>query len=252
VELEDINPEPVKIAISRNKAVFVLVLSVVFYLAAVLLWGRQGLDSAFVIKQNFILDNALYSQAAKLISRYGMGVISLSLAVLLFITRSNSRHKVNQPVFLYIIISFALASIAGDVLKEILDRARPAVELSGQILQTEVSSSPSFPSGHATKSMALALPFLLMASNTGTVTKIVKIVTLLMALLVCYARIALQKHFLSDVLAGVGTALFFLLIAVWVVNYFFRVRNIDEKKLFLMNGKIRIVFLALAVVLCMI
>ena len=75
---------------------------------------------------------------------------------------------------------------------------------------------------------------------------------LLLAMLVCYSRIALQKHYLSDILAGVGTALFFLLIVVWVVNYFYRLQKMDEKKLYLMNKRLRFVFLGLAVVLCMI
>ena len=248
----NISSRQIKITISRNKCIIILISSVVFYLSAVLLWNQQELDSAFVIKQNFIFNTRLFFQSAKLISKYGMGVISLLFAVLIFITQKDSRYRINQPVFFYIIISFALASISGDLLKEAVERARPVIELSGQIIQTEVSASSSFPSGHATKSMALALPFVLVASNTGALIRLFKVITMLLAVLVCYSRIALQKHFLSDILAGVGTALFFLLVTVWVVNYFYRLQKMDEKKLYLMNKRLRFVFLGLAVVLCMI
>lgn len=248
----NINAEQVRIIISRNKSIAILISSVVFYLAALLLWNQRGLDAAIVIKQNFIFGNQYYLQAARLISKYGMGLISLSFAILLFITQKDVKHRINQPIFFFILISFGLGSIAGDLLKEVVDRARPVVELSGQIIQTKVPGSPSFPSGHATKSMALALPFVLIASNTGTLTKLIKVITLLLAMLVCYSRIALQKHYLSDILAGAGTALLFLLIVVWVVNYFYRFQKMDEKKLYLMNKRLRIIFLGLAVVVCMI
>ena len=248
----DINSGHVRIAISKNKSVVVLISSMVFYLAAVLLWNQHGLDSAIVIKQNFIFSTQAYLQAARFISKYGMGLIALLLAILLFITQNDAKHRINRPVFFYILISFALASIAGDLLKEVFNRVRPVVELSGQIIQTKVPGSPSFPSGHATKSMALALPFVLMASNTGAVTKLIKVLTMLLAVLVCYSRIALQKHYLSDILAGAGTALFFLLITVCVVNCFFRLNKINEDRLLLMNKRILYVFLGLAVILCMI
>ena len=248
----NIDSEQVRITISRNKSIVILISSLAFYLAAILLWNQQELDSAIVIKQNFVFSSQYYLHTAQFISKYGMGLISLSFAILLFITQNDAKHRVNQPVFFFILISFGLGSIAGDLLKEVVDRARPVVELSGQIIQTKVPGSPSFPSGHATKSMALALPFVLIASNTGTLTKLIKVITLLLAMLVCYSRVALQKHYLSDILAGVGTALLFLLIVVWVVNYFYRLQKMDEKKLYLMNKRIRFVFLGLAVILCMI
>jgi len=252
MEEMNISSGQIRIAISRNKSIVILISSVVFYLAAILLWNQQELDSAFVIKQNFIFSTQSYLQTAQFISKYGMGLISLSFAILLFKTQKDVKHRINQPIFFFILISFGLGSIAGDLLKEVVDRARPVIELSGQIIQTKVPGSPSFPSGHATKSMALALPFVLIASNTGTLIRLIKVITLLLAMLVCYSRIALQKHYLSDILAGAGTALFFLLITVWVVNYFYRLQKMDEKKLYLMNKRLRIIFLGLAVVLCMI
>ena len=86
MEEMNINSGQIRIAISRNKSIVILISSVVFYLAAILLWYQQELDSAFVIKQNFIFSNQLYLQTAQFISKYGMGLISLSFAILLFIT----------------------------------------------------------------------------------------------------------------------------------------------------------------------
>ena len=83
MEKMNIDPEKIRITIPRNKSIIILISSVVFYLAAVLLWSQQELDSAFVIKQNFIFSNQFYLQTAKFISKYGMGIISLSLILFL-------------------------------------------------------------------------------------------------------------------------------------------------------------------------
>ena len=145
--------------------------------------------------------------------------------------------------------SFAFGSIAGDLLKEVIGRSRPVMELTGKIMLSDLSDTSSFPSGHATKSMGLALPFVIVASNKDTITKIFKIIVLLFATLVCYSRIALQKHFLSDVSAGVAIALFFVFVSLWIVNFIYKRRNIDEKKLSDLNKRLGFIFTGLAILL---
>ena len=145
--------------------------------------------------------------------------------------------------------SFAFGSIAGDLLKEVIGRSRPVMELTGKIMLSDLSDTSSFPSGHATKSMGLALPFVIVASNKDTITKIFKIIVLLFATLVCYSRIALQKHFLSDVLAGIAIALFFVFVALWIVNFIYKRRSIDEKKLSDLNKRLGFIFTGLAILL---
>ena len=148
--------------------------------------------------------------------------------------------------------SFAFGSIAGDLLKEVIGRSRPVMELTGKIMLSDLSDTSSFPSGHATKSMGLALPFVIVASNKDTITKIFKIIVLLFATLVCYSRIALQKHFLSDVLAGIAIALFLVFVALWIVNFIYKRRSIDEKKLSDLNKRLGFIFTGLAILLYLI
>jgi len=117
------------------------------------------------------------------------------------------------------------------LLKEVFDKARPAVELAGQIAQTHVSDSSAFPSGHATKSMALALPYVLLISRSYRLNRIFRLIVFSIAILVCYSRIVLQAHYLSDVLAGIGTALVFIPVAVLLSNKIYKVKKADEKDL---------------------
>ena len=220
----------VKIEMQKSKFILIIILSTFFYLAAIVLWHQEKIDTEIILMHNVLFSHDYYMPIMKIISRYGMGLIAFLLAILLLLFRSKDRNKDDQPLFFYILITFSFASITGDLLKVVIERARPVLELSSQIIQTEISSSSSFPSGHATKSMALALSLFVLGSNKNRTKIIFKILTLCIALFVCYSRVALQKHYVSDILAGIGTALFFTVITVYAVNFFFKRMNVDENK----------------------
>jgi membrane-associated phospholipid phosphatase len=76
-----------------------------------------------------------------------------------------------------------------------------------------------------------------------------KIILLITASFVCFSRIALQAHFLSDVLAGIGTALFFIPFAVLLTNKFYNKLKVDEEKLTLLSKRLTIIFIVFAVIL---
>ena len=242
----------VQIKMSRNKSVIIIIVSICFLLVSLLLWQQGEIDRDIVLYQNYFFSNAFIITSAELTSKYGMSIISILLGILLLINQATDKDKTDQSIFFYIILTFAAASITGDILKEIFNRARPVIELSNQILQTETNSSPSFPSGHATKSAALALPFIFMMSNSSKTKVVFKILTLFIAILVCYSRVILQKHYLSDILAGIGIALLFTVLSILIVNYLYKYRNISEGKLHSLNNRLVVIFFALSVVLTMI
>jgi undecaprenyl-diphosphatase len=244
--------EFVSINISKTKTISILVTSLVVLTAAVVLWQAQGLDSQIVIGHNFIYENPLYLNTFKIISRYGMGFIAVVFGILALLTYKFEELKPVRPLFLLILLTYGLGSITGDILKGVFDRARPIAELAGQIASTAPAGSPAFPSGHATKSMTLALPFFLIAAGKDFATRLVKVITLTSAVLVCYSRIALQRHYLSDVLGGIGIALLFVVIANWFSNRFYEKMKIDQARLAIITKRLGFVFFVLAVFLCMI
>ena len=65
---------------------------------------------------------------------------------------------------------------------------------------------------------------------------------------VCFSRIALQAHFLSDVLAGIGTALFFIPFAILLTNKFYNKLKMDEVKLKVLSKRLVIIFIVFAVI----
>lgn len=237
------------IVIPQAKATMIFISSIILFIVALILWKHQQFENNILIQCNYFFGKEIYLHFFQFISRYGTGIISMLFSVLIFLSFQKKQLEHNSTLFMFIILSFALSSIAGDLMKEIVGRARPVSELAGVLAQTEPSGTYSFPSGHAAKSMGLALPFVIMALNKDVITKISKFIALLLATLVCCSRIALQRHYLSDVLAGISVALFFIVIAIWIVNNINRRRNLDELKLAKLNKRLGFIFIGLAIFL---
>jgi membrane-associated phospholipid phosphatase len=89
---------------------------------------------------------------------------------------------------------------------------------AAEINVLKLSGSPSFPSGHATKSLALVLPFLLLTPSKTVSSRLIKGLLALAALGVCYSRLFLGVHYLSDVVRALATALTALPVAVLLAN----------------------------------
>jgi membrane-associated phospholipid phosphatase len=110
---------------------------------------------------------------------------------------------------LVIFVSMIIIIPVNTVLKEIIDRERPLAAFN--------ESSASYPSGHASIVTAGALGSLLYYNNTWK-KKIVSILLLMEAFLVCISRIYLESHYVSDVIGGVLLGSFIVLGTSFYVN----------------------------------
>jgi undecaprenyl-diphosphatase len=103
----------------------------------------------------------------------------------------NGRHGVVAAGF-----SAALALGIAQVIAHIWDRPRPYIAHPGDAhLFISASPDPSFPSDHATAAFAIAVALLLRNRRVG-------IVAMVMAVVLCVARVAAGTHYPGDVLAG--------------------------------------------------
>lgn len=100
--------------------------------------------------------------------------------------------------------SLALAGAAGQAVKLVVARRRPASFASGGARE-KVDDDASFYSGHASAAFALATSFATCASLRGDRHAWVAWATgLPLAAVTGYLRIAADRHYLSDTLAGAG------------------------------------------------
>ena len=195
------------LVLSRRTIVIIVVTAIVLWSIAFFLWGQVKLDKWLLLSQNRMRTNELLVSVAQVATRYGMALIVLVYLLYLLFAFRYEKLRDAYRIYLIVLLMFGFAVIGGDILKEVFNRPRPFVEYAGQINALSNAKTPAFPSGHATKSVALALPFLLLITAKDNWHRGVKILLAIIAFGVCYSRVLLGAHYVSDVLAGVGMAL---------------------------------------------
>lgn len=210
------------IHLSRTQWFGFLLAFVILWSIALYLWLQVDVENSILCSLNYTNFGAYLVVLARIFSGYGMSAIAFIYLCYLLLSFRSSELERGRQIFLLIIFSFAMAGITGDLLKEILNRARPVIEIAGELQGVKDSDSPAFPSGHATKSVALVLPFLFFAGYRGRIHSLTKVILSVIALLVCLSRIVLGRHYPSDVLGGVGWVFLCLPISVLIANMLLR------------------------------
>ena len=204
--------------ITKSQLLTSITVFIITWSLALGLWYFKDLDKNIL----FVLNNANFNNTitifSQFISRYGMVLITCVNLILLLYTFKDEKMKDLRPVFLLTILSFGVAGISGDLLKQVFNRPRPIMTYAGELNFLTSSNSPAFPSGHATKSVALAVPLSFNNITNNRLTKMSKIIVMLTAVLVCISRIVLGAHYLSDVLAGAGLSVLCFPVSVFLTN----------------------------------
>jgi undecaprenyl-diphosphatase len=202
------------------------VLGAFFWIISLALWAQGGVDQAvlFFFDPKRIAFDPIVT-ASKWFSSYGMAAITSLFVVYLLFSKLIKSLDAPLTIYFYTICSFGLSGIAGDLLKGIFARPRPAAIFGAELMIWSQAASKAIPSGHATNSIALVLPFILLVSQTKELHKVIKVVILMIASGVCVSRVVLGAHYVSDVLAGVGTALMGLPLSMLFANMILRKAN---------------------------
>jgi undecaprenyl-diphosphatase len=109
-----------------------------------------------------------------------------------------------RQFFKFLLINVVVSGLLTDLLKILFGRSRPKLLFANadygfHFLQFSAARW-SFPSGHSTTAMAIALTLVLYYRRWG-------LLALVPAILTCLSRVALLQHYPSDVLAGAFVAL---------------------------------------------
>ena len=218
--MKDITEEEIVpyLQITKSQLLTSIIFFIITWILALGLWYFKDLDKTIL----FALNNANFSNTiaifSKYISRYGMTLIAGVNLILLLYTFKEEKMKPLRPVFLLTILSYGVAGISSDLLKQVFNRPRPIITYAGELNFLTNSHSPAFPSGHATKSVALAVPLSFNNISNNQQTTASKIFVILTAILVCLSRIVLGAHYLSDVLAGAGWSVLCLPVSTFLTN----------------------------------
>ncbi len=194
-----------------------------------LLWMLTELADVVYDKGGFFFDepvldwfygliNPTLTSLALFASTVGGVEIMIGLAVLVFIFLWRVSHR--EAVFFG--FSMGGASLIMVVTKLVLSRPRPELFPDVQFWQT---ASPSFPSGHATGSMAFFLSVYLVVSRLAPRWRgLAAVAGVVMVAWISASRLYLQVHYPSDILAGLALS------TTWVlgVNAFYKYHTRDR------------------------
>jgi undecaprenyl-diphosphatase len=201
-------------------------LGTVSWVIGLALWGQQGIDVTVLFYYNAMrIANDPIVILSTWLSSYGMAVITVIFVVYLLVSQKLKSLDAPLTVYFYTICSYGWSGIVGDVLKEIFARPRPAVTFGSEIMVLSQAVTSAFPSGHATKSIALILPFIFLVDDSKNLHKAIKIVIAFIAGGVCFSRVVLGAHYVSDVVAGMGMALTGLPFSMLFANMVLRRTN---------------------------
>jgi len=137
-----------------------------FWIIGLIFWAQGGIDEAVLFYYNPMrIAKDPIVVLSKWLSSNGMATITILFVVYLLVSKLIKSLDAPLTVYFYTICSFALSGIVGDLLKGVFARPRPLTTYGSEILAWSQSATPSIPSGHATKSIALVLPFLLLVTH---------------------------------------------------------------------------------------
>ena len=192
-----------------------MILLALVILLAVLLWQVQ-IGGALVTLDGIVnaglkaIRTRTTLGAGAWISQIGTGaagaIVCLAVSGALW---SGGRTRWIIPIW----IAFAGAQITTWPLKFITARQRP------DFLDGITAASPSFPSAHATVSMAVyGVVALAIADGAEQGRAVVVAVAAALILSISFSRLLLSLHYLTDVIAGATVGLFWVLIAAQVAR----------------------------------
>ncbi len=153
-------------------------------------------------------------ETARLISYLGETVIVIAAtAVITALLWYVFRHR---TLALGLFVTVIGSGVSAYVLKLIVNRPRPF-----GILPAVVETSPSFPSGHATLSVALyGMGAYLLAKRYPSIAPLLYIAAAVFIVLIGLSRLYLGVHFPTDVLAGYLLGAFWIWIGIRVMELF--------------------------------
>lgn len=216
----------------------------ILWLIGLILWQQHRIDESILFEYQTLRGaQGPLILLSQWLTSYGMAVIASIFVIYLLASQKLKALDAPLTYYFYTICSLGLSGIAGDLLKEVLARPRPAIAFGNQILALSQSITPAMPSGHATKSIALILPFLLLVPNSNQIHRVIKVIIVLLAAGVCFSRIVLAAHYMSDVVAGIGMAVIGFPLTMMFANMIFQQTKAEQLPLLSKLWGILLIFL---------
>jgi membrane-associated phospholipid phosphatase len=176
---------------------------------------RAGGRQSFVLQQG---TSWLELASGYEIAKYFLSYVLLAAGALLFIARST---RPAGWIFLFIGCSHFVTRVTAGVLKNVFDRLRPfeVIQAGDWDWKFFTGHGNSFPSGHSAQFWGLFFPLAFLFPR-------LRLPLLIVPVFISIARVGVNDHWCSDVIASAGLAALFTWIFVWL----FRIQSQPANK----------------------
>lgn len=140
------------------------------------------------------MHNPFFDKIMPIITKLGdFGMIWISISLILILSKKYRRAGI---IAMY---SLIIAAILGEgIIKHIIARPRPFLEMANIDLLIPKPTSYSFPSGHTASSFAAVTAYAKMINDKRIIIPLV-----LLACAIAFSRLYLMVHYPTDVLGGI-------------------------------------------------
>lgn len=148
----------------------------------------------------------------KFITSFGdNGIFWITFCIILIIVKKT--RYIGVVCFMALVIDF----ISVEVLKAIVNRARPYESYQAIKILIEAPAGSSFPSGHASSSFSVAITYF--ALGKKGINRIIRWFILILASMIAFSRLYLFVHYPSDVITGIIVAAIASYLAIKLCSY---------------------------------
>lgn len=178
----------------------------------------MDINDILFIYINQYLTNPTLDMIMPIITHFG-GFISLILIVLaLIVFASVTKRHTLRKVAIIALVALIFSDLIAVLIKNYVHAPRPFMSLDNVNVLVVENDPNSFPSGHATSTLAVVSVFLLnMEDLLKRYHVIVDIILAIFAVLIMFSRVYCGVHYPADVLVGALIGIF----GAFIVNAFF-------------------------------
>ena len=209
----------------RNKKLFLLLCTAILWIGALITYYIPGLNYYLVASFNGLRTEALFAWFWYNYTLYMLYIFLFPIVVLYILSFKVDQLKPYRLVLFLSMMTTAIGTpIVDPVMKNLFAIPRPWIAYPDINSLYHVPGF-SFPSGHSFESFSATLPIIIcLFTNDETFKRNWKKVTLatillLLALILALSRVLAGVHYISDVLFGIGFAIFLMVILASLMEW---------------------------------
>lgn len=163
----------------------------------------MNINEGLFIYINQHMQNSVLDMIMPMITHFGGFIWLLLIVLAIFLYAKVTKRDALKKVAAIALVALLFSDLIALLLKQIVQEPRPFMSLENVRLLIPESDPCSFPSGHATSTLAVVSIFLLNMENLAKKHHvIIDIALLIFAIVIMFSRIYVGVHYPFDVLCG--------------------------------------------------